>query len=102
MSSENTPGRAVAAVEAEIAALGAHGRRGLAAAAIAMPAILDDPRHVPTHPTAAAQLAAILDTLHGHRVRPDDIGQPRLARQGYERHAIRECCGPLLEDGLPE
>jgi hypothetical protein len=55
-----------------------------------------------TIPTAAAQLAAILDTLHGHRVRPDDIGQPRLARQGYERHAIRECCGPLLEDGLPE
>jgi len=70
VSSENTPGRAVAAVEAEIAALGAHGRRGLAAAAIAMAAILDDPRHVPTQPAAARQLAAILDTLHRHRVRP--------------------------------
>jgi hypothetical protein len=38
-------------------------RPGLAAAALALAAILDDSKHVPTQPAAARQLVAILSTL---------------------------------------
>jgi len=57
-------GSVVAAVRAELdGSAGAVERPGLAAVAIALAEILDDPRHVPTQPAAARQLATILDVL---------------------------------------
>ncbi len=57
-------GSVVVAVRDELGAAPAAGERpGLAAAALALAAILDDPQHVPTQPAAARQLAAILGTL---------------------------------------
>ena len=54
----------VAAVQADIAALGdLTGYRTLAAAAVAMGRILDDPRQVTTQPSAAKQLASLLAVL---------------------------------------
>jgi hypothetical protein len=54
----------VAAVRADIAALGdLTGYRALAAAAVAMGRILDDPRQVTTQPSAAKQLASLLEVL---------------------------------------
>ena len=58
-------GPVVAAVRADIAALGdLTGYRALAAAAVAMGRILDDPRQVTTQPSAAKQLASLLAVLH--------------------------------------
>ena len=57
-------GPVVAAVQADIAALGdLTGYRTLAAAAVAMRCILDDPRQVTTQPSAAKQLASLLAVL---------------------------------------
>ena len=57
-------GPVVAAVQADIAALGdLTGYRALAAAAVAMGRILDDPRQVTTQPSAAKQLASLLEVL---------------------------------------
>jgi hypothetical protein len=57
-------GSVVAAVRAELdAAPAAVERPGLAAAALALAAILDDPQHVAVQPAAARQLVAILGTL---------------------------------------
>jgi hypothetical protein len=60
-----TVGPLVAAVRAELAALGdLTGRPGLAAAAVAMARILDHPGAVTTQPEAARQLMSLLDVLH--------------------------------------
>jgi hypothetical protein len=57
-------GSVVAAVRAELGAAPAAAERpGLAAAALALAAILDDPQHVAVQPAAARQLVAILGTL---------------------------------------
>ena len=57
-------GSVVAAVRAELNAVPAAAERpGLAAAALALAAILDDHQHVAVQPAAARQLAAILGTL---------------------------------------
>jgi hypothetical protein len=57
-------GSVVAAARVELdAAAGAAERPGLTAVALALAAILDDSKHVPTQPAAARQLAAILETL---------------------------------------
>jgi hypothetical protein len=57
-------GPVVAAVLADIAALGdLTGYRTLAAAAVAMGRILDDPRQVTTQPSAAKQRASLLAVL---------------------------------------
>jgi hypothetical protein len=54
----------VAAVRAELsAALAAAERPGLAAVALALAEILDDPKQVATQPAAARQLVTILCTL---------------------------------------
>jgi hypothetical protein len=54
----------VAAVRAELdGAPAAAERPGLAAAALALAAILDDPQHVAVQPAAARQLVGILGTL---------------------------------------
>jgi hypothetical protein len=55
-------GSVVAGVRDELggAALAAAEHPGLAAAALTLAAILDDPKHVPTQPAAARQLGAIL------------------------------------------
>jgi hypothetical protein len=55
-------GSVVAAVRAELGAAAAE-RPGLAAAALALAAILDEPQHVAVQPAAARQLVAILGTL---------------------------------------
>ena len=57
-------GSVVAAVRAELGAAPAAAERpGLAAAALALAAILDDPQHVAVQPAAARQLVTILGTL---------------------------------------
>ena len=57
-------GPVVAAVRADIAALGdLTGYRSLAAGAVAMARILDDPRQVTTQPSAAKQLTSLLEVL---------------------------------------
>jgi hypothetical protein len=57
-------GSVVAAVRAELdAAPEAAERPGLAAAALVLAAILDDPKHFATQPAAARQLVAILGML---------------------------------------
>jgi hypothetical protein len=53
----------VEAVSLEIDGLGANLRPGLAAAALALARILDNPRAVSTQPAAAAQLVNILGQL---------------------------------------
>lgn len=62
----------VEAVSLEIDSLGVSVRPGLAAAALAMAAILDNPRAVSSQPPAARVLTALLDKLrsasaHGRR-----------------------------------
>lgn len=54
----------VSAVIAELTLIGPHGRPGLAAGALAMAKILDDPCAVPQHPAAAGRLFDVLDELH--------------------------------------
>ena len=44
--------------------LGDHGRPGLAAGAVSMARILDNPLAVSTQPAACRQLMAVLDVLH--------------------------------------
>jgi hypothetical protein len=62
VSSRN--GSVVAAVRAELDASAAAAERpGLTAVALALAAILDDAKHVPTQPAAARHLVAILGTL---------------------------------------
>jgi hypothetical protein len=57
-------GSVVAAVRAELeAAPTASERPGLAAVALALATILDNPKHIPTQPAAARQLVTILDRL---------------------------------------
>lgn len=57
-------GPVVEGVREEVAAArAAVDRPGLAAVALALAAILDNPKHVPTQPAAARQLVAILDQL---------------------------------------
>jgi hypothetical protein len=59
----NTVGAVVAAVMAEIEAMGTNRRPGLAAAGQALARIMDNPRAVSTQPAAARQLVAILAML---------------------------------------
>jgi hypothetical protein len=75
-------GPAVAAVQADIAALGdLTGYQALAAGAVAMARILDDRRLVTTHPSAAKQLAA----LRGVASRCGDAAaQPAGRRTGHD------------------
>jgi hypothetical protein len=57
-------GFVVAAVRAELDATAAAAERpGVAAAALALAAIFDEPKHVATQPAAARQLVAILSML---------------------------------------
>jgi hypothetical protein len=59
------PGAVVAAVRADLAALGdLAGWRAIGEAAVAMARILDHPGAVTTQPAAARQLMSLLDTLH--------------------------------------
>lgn len=51
-------------VEAEISGLAAEVRAGLAATALALARIMDNPRAVNQKPAAAKVLAALLDKLH--------------------------------------
>ena len=53
-----------AAVTEELLLIGPHGRPGLAAGALAMAKILDDPCAVPQHPAAAGRLFDVLEELH--------------------------------------
>jgi hypothetical protein len=64
-------GPVVAAVRADIAALGdLTGNQALAAAAVAMARILDSDGNVPTMPSAAKQLASLLGLLHRQAATP--------------------------------
>jgi hypothetical protein len=58
-----SPGQVEKAVQAEIGGL-AVSRPSLAAIAIAMARILDNPRAKSTHPPAAKVLVSVMDTLH--------------------------------------
>lgn len=53
----------VEATQAEIDALGGEVRPGLAAAAISLAEVLDDPRALSTRPAAAAKLADLLEQM---------------------------------------
>jgi hypothetical protein len=77
-------GRVVAAVEADLAALGDLTRyRALAAAAVAMGRILDDPRQVTTQPSAAKQLTSLLEVLR--REAPPRPGRLRAVQAMTDR-----------------
>jgi hypothetical protein len=81
----NTGGAVESAVALEIEGLGAHHRPGLAAGALAMGRLLDNPKAVSTWPAAAAKLAHILDML-----RRNSAGtKPKLA-------SVREMTKPKL------
>jgi hypothetical protein len=59
----------VAAVELELASLGAHeSRPGLSAACVSMAMILDRPGCVTTHPSASNQLQVLLEVLRQRSV----------------------------------
>ena len=60
---QSEPGPVEVGVEAEIAGL-TQARPGLAAAALAMAKIMDNPAVVSSQPAAAKVLAALLDKLH--------------------------------------
>ena len=51
-------------MQVELDALGSHSRPGLAAAALSLARVLDNPRAVSTHPAAAKVLTPLLDKLH--------------------------------------
>jgi hypothetical protein len=68
-------GAVESAVALEIDELGPHQRPGLAAGALAMARILDNPKAVSTQPAAAAKLAQILETLR----RTSTATKPKLA-----------------------
>jgi hypothetical protein len=73
-------GCVVAAVRAELGAAPAAAERpGLTAVALALAAILDDPKHVPTQPAAAKVLVSLLDKLQSVSAR-GDRGQLALVR----------------------
>ncbi|MGP0080838.1 hypothetical protein [Mycobacterium sp.] len=65
----------VAAVRQEIKGLGPHGRPGLVAAALALAAVLDNPRATSSKPPAARQLVNILNQLR----RSAGSAKPKLA-----------------------
>jgi hypothetical protein len=81
------PGPVEAGVEAEIAGL-AEARPGLAAAALALARILDNPRAISSQPPAARMLATLLDKLRSasagrHLGRlATTLRLPEFARQG--------------------
>jgi len=62
VSESSGPGRVEAGVQAELAGL-AQSRPGLAAAALALARILDNPRAVSSQPAAAKTLVVLLDRL---------------------------------------
>jgi hypothetical protein len=68
------PGPCVRAVRAELDGLGLSGYEGLAAAAICMAHILDNPGATATQPSACRQLMSLLDVLHKHA----DVPRRRL------------------------
>jgi hypothetical protein len=78
-------GPAVVAVQAELdaGALAAE-RPGLAAVALALAAILDNPKHIPTQPAAARQLVAILDQLSKRTHRGGRLAVVRAMSAGDE------------------
>jgi hypothetical protein len=63
LPAQTAPGQVETAVEAEIGGL-AVSRPSLAAIAVAMARILDNPRAKSTQPQAAKVLVSVLDTLH--------------------------------------
>lgn len=62
--SGNSPGRVESGVLAELELLGVRGRPGLAAGAVSMARILDNPLAVGSQPAACRQLMALLGELH--------------------------------------
>jgi hypothetical protein len=72
-----SPGQVEEAVQAEIGGL-AVSRPSLAAIALAMARILDNPRAKSTQPPAAKVLAAVMDTLHEST--PDPRGNLALVK----------------------
>ena len=76
-------GSVVAAVRAELdGAPAAAERPGLAAVALALAEILDDPRHVATQPAAARQLVAILGVLSRRSRRREALTAVRAMTEG--------------------
>jgi hypothetical protein len=68
-SPPNTLDGVEAAVSAEIEAMGAHLRPGLAATALALARILDNPKALGQQPAAAKVLAALLEKLRSASAR---------------------------------
>lgn len=60
---ELSDGAVTAAVRAQIECLGGAERPGLAAVAVALARVLDNPTAVPQHPSAAHRLSEVLDRL---------------------------------------
>lgn len=68
--SVNTAGLVESAVSEEIAAMGTQTRPGLAAVALALARVLDNPKAVSTQPAAARVLITTLDRLHSSLTQP--------------------------------
>jgi hypothetical protein len=80
----DAPGPVQAAVRADLASLGdLTGNQALAAAALAMSRILDDPRQVTTQPSAVRQLMALLAALR-REVAPKP-GRLRVVQEMIDR-----------------
>jgi hypothetical protein len=78
-------GLVVAAVQADLAALGdLTGFQALAAGAVAMGRILDNPRWVTTQPSAAKQLASLMAVLH-RAAGPQRRGRLAVVQQMTDR-----------------
>ncbi len=77
-----------AAVEAEIEGLNHHGtgRPGLAAAALRLAELLDDPSATPQRPAAAGRLRDLLDELHRAQVQVTGTRLSMLQAQVQARH----------------
>lgn len=67
---QNTAGLVGSAVLDEIDAMGTHTRPGLAAAALALARVLDNPKAMSTQPAAARVLITTLDKLHSSLTQP--------------------------------
>jgi hypothetical protein len=86
----------VEGVREELAAAGAAvDRPGPAATALALAAILDNPRHVPTQPAAARQLVAILDQLSKRTHRSGRLAVVRAMSGKDSQHARSGAAGQV-------
>lgn len=87
----------VAAVHEEISALGVHARPGLAAPAVSLAEVLDNPRATSSKPAAAGALVNLLNQL-----RKSAVGsKPKLASVRLMTKHDEAVCGEPVFSGRP-